>query len=165
MSSFFTIAPDASRITVAERHLLELLAHDGDIRKTVIPTLEESDYRDLATAEIFECLISLESQNSDVNAETLAELLPDEDAADLAHEILSAEPKREEGDADKVLHEAENCVVTLRQLAISNRILEISRDAAAAEVAGDTIAVQELIHEQLDLEKIRRELARHAAAV
>ena len=142
-----------------------LLAHDVGLRKIVIPQIEESDYRDLATADLFEALIALETGQKPLNAETLGELLPDEDAADLAHEILSAEPKRGENDADKILHNAENCVVTLRQLAISNRIIEISRDAAAAEAAGDTIAVQELIHEQLDLEKIRRELSRQAASV
>jgi len=153
------------KITVAERNLLELLAHDVGLRKIVIPQIEESDYRDLATADLFEAFIALETQQKPLNAETLGELLPDEDAADLAHEILSAEPKREDNDADKILHNAENCVVTLRQLAISNRIIEISRDAAAAEAAGDIIAVQELIHEQLDLEKIRRELSRQAASV
>jgi len=153
------------KITVAERNLLELLAHDVGLRKIVIPQIEESDYRDLATADLFEALIALETGQKPLNAETLGELLPNEDAADLAHEILSAEPKREDNDDDKILRDAENCVVTLRQLAISNRIIEISRDAAAAEAAGDMIAVQELIHEQLDLEKIRRELSRQAASV
>ncbi|MBV9241176.1 MAG: DNA primase [Acidobacteria bacterium] len=153
------------KITVAERHLLELLAHDDELRKSVTPQLEESDYRDLATAELFEAFLTLQNAGQPITAETLAELLPDEDAADLAHEILSAEPKREDGDADRILHEAENCVVTLRQLAISNRVLEISREAAAAEAAGDTIAVQELIQEQIDLEKIRRELGRQAVSM
>jgi DNA primase len=153
------------KITVAERHLLELLVQYADLRKVVIPQLEESDYRDLGTAELFETFIALEAADQPISAETLAEALPDEDAADLAHEILTAGLKREDGDADKMLHEAENCVVTLRQLAISNRVLEISRDAAAAEAAGDTIAVGELISEQLDLEKIRRELGRHAASM
>jgi hypothetical protein len=95
----------------------------------------------------------------------LAELLPDEDAAELAHQILVADVKVDNSVPDRLFSEAENCVITLRQLAISTRILEISREAAAAEAAGDTIAVQELNYEQLDLEKIRRELARHASAM
>jgi hypothetical protein len=135
------------------------------LRQLIIPTLEESDYRDLATAELFEALIALESQQKPITAEMLAELLPDEDAAELAHQILVADVKVDSSVPDRLFSEAENCVITLRQLAISTRILEISREAAAAEAAGDTIAVQELNYEQLDLEKIRRELARHASAM
>jgi len=79
--------------------------------------------------------------------------------------VLSADPKRQENDAERVLHEAENCVFALRGMAISNRILEISREAASAQASGDTAAVEELNFEQLELEKIRRQLAQNSVPV
>ena len=59
---------------------------------------------------------------------------------------------------DDVLHEAENCVLTLRDLAIANRITELSREATLAEHSGNTDLFNTLVFEQLKLEKIRREM-------
>ena len=64
---------------------------------------------------------------------------------------------------DEALREAENCVVSLRSMAISHRTLEISREAAIAEQAGDVKLFNQLTYEQLELEKIRRELQHHPA--
>ncbi|HRA41512.1 MAG TPA: hypothetical protein PK108_13290 [Pyrinomonadaceae bacterium] len=61
---------------------------------------------------------------------------------------------------DAVLTEAENCVFTLRNMAIANRIVEISRDAVMAEQSGNSELFSQLTYEQLELEKIRRELQR-----
>jgi hypothetical protein len=45
-------------------------------------------------------------------------------------------------------------------MAIANRIMEISREAVMAESAGDVELFNQLTYEQLELEKIRRELQR-----
>jgi len=50
-------------------------------------------------------------------------------------------------------------------MAISHRTLEISREAAMAEQAGDHDLFNQLTYEQLELEKIRRELQRQLAEV
>jgi len=149
-----------AKITFAERHLLELLVHDGDLRDVIIPTLEHSDYEDLATAELFDAFIAIHEAKQPVVAETLVEHLGgDEETLDLAHKLLSAEPKRAREDAmDEVLIEAENCVFTLRNMAIANRITELSREATLAEHSGNTERFNTLVYEQLKLEKIRREL-------
>ncbi len=69
------------------------------------------------------------------------------------------EPRREPDEAiDSVLHEAENCVFTLRLMAISSRIAEISQEALHAEQSGQEILHNRLTFEQLELEKIKREL-------
>jgi hypothetical protein len=94
--------------------------------------------------------------------ERLLELVGDDEAAeDYVPLLLMSEPKRAEGEAiDQVLHEAENCVFTLRSMAISNRLFSVTQDLMAAEQAGDGIAVRELVAEKLDLGKIELELKR-----
>ena len=61
-----------------------------------------------------------------------------------------------------MLRQAEDCVVSLRTMEISNRTTELSRETALAEQAGDLDLVNKLTFEQLELEKIRRELQRRA---
>ena len=69
------------------------------------------------------------------------------------------EPKREPGEViDTVLQEAERCVITLRLMAISTRIAGISQDALAAEQSGQQEQHSRLTYEQLELEKIKRDL-------
>ncbi|MEP6786801.1 MAG: toprim domain-containing protein, partial [Acidobacteriota bacterium] len=151
-----------AKITVAERHLLELLVFDKDLRDVIVPQLEPSDYEDLSTGELFTAFIATHEAGSDIMPETLLEHIgDDENSVDLAHELLQGKPRREKDDViDKVLHEAENCVFSLRNMAIANRVMEISREAAMAEQAGDAELFNQLTFEQLELEKIRRELQR-----
>jgi len=151
-----------AKITVAERHLLELLVFDKELRDVIVPQLEPSDYENLSAAEIFQAFIATHEAGSDITPETLLEHIgDDETSVDLAHELLQGKPRREKDDAiDKVLHDAENCVFSLRNMAIANRVMEISREASMAEQAGDGELFNQLTFEQLELEKIRRELQR-----
>ncbi len=151
-----------AKITIAERHLLELLVFDRDLRDLILPQIEPSDYENLSTAELFAAFVAINNSNEDIDQQTLLEHIgDDEDAVDLAHVLLSGKPRREIDDAiDAVLHDAENCVFSLRNMAITNRIMEISRDATIAEQSKDTERFNQLTFEQLELEKIRRELQR-----
>ena len=151
-----------AKTTVAERRLLELLVFDRDLRDVIIPQLEPSDYEDLATAELFEAFIAITVEGKDISQETILEHIgDDETSVDLAHLLLKGQPRRDRDEVmDTVLHEAENCVFTLRSMAIANRVLEISRDAAVAEQSRDNELFNQLTYEQLELEKIRRELQR-----
>jgi DNA primase len=149
-----------AKMTVAEQHLLELLVHDLELQDVVLPLLEESDYEALATFSIFRALYILNERRESASLERLLELVGDDEAAeDYVPLLLMSEPKRAEGEAiDQVLHEAENCVFTLRSMAISNRLFSVTQDLMAAEQAGDGIAVRELVAEKLDLGKIELEL-------
>lgn len=151
-----------AKITVAERRLLELLVFDSELRNTVIPSLEPSDYENLATAELFEAFIAIHAEKRNIEPETLMNHLGDDEAMlDLAHRLLTGKRQRAENEPiDNVLNEAENCVFSLRSMAIANRITEISRAAAAAEQSGDRDRASELTFEQIELEKIRRSLQR-----
>lgn len=150
------------KTTIAERHLLELLVADPELRDAILPTLEESDYETLATAPVFHAFLEIHARREEISQENLLEYLGDDEASlDFAHVLTLSKSKRETGDAiDQVLHKAENCVFTLRLMAISNRIMDISREAAIAEQSGNITLANQLAFEQLDLEKIRRDLQR-----
>lgn len=150
------------KITVAERWLLELLVFDGELRDAIIPLLEASDYENLATAELFEAFIAIHAARQQIEPETLMNHIGDDEAMlDLAHDLLKGKPQRGANDPiDNVLNEAENCVFSLRSMAIAHRITEISRAAVAAEQTGDRERAAELTFEQLELEKLRRSLQR-----
>ncbi len=64
---------------------------------------------------------------------------------------MMSEPAREKDDAiDEVLREAEGCLITLRSMAISRRILEISQEMVFAEQNGDVALRDSLVVEQID---------------
>ncbi len=154
-----------AKITLAERRLLELLVHDGDLREIVLPQLEPSDFENLASGELFHAFIEIHNNGGEITPETVMEAIgDDENSLDLAQQILATPPRRAKDEAlDQVLHDAENCVFSLRNMAISNRIVELSREASLAEQTGDAELFNQLTYEQLELEKIRRDLARRVA--
>ncbi len=148
------------KATVAEQHLLEMLVYDRELRDRVFPLLEETDYEMLATSPIFRAMIELDAENIEITADSLMEKVGDDDfAADFIPILLMTEPKRDEGEAlDDVLHDAENCLITLRRMAIGNRIQETARESILAEQSGDIEALTRLTMEQLSLEKMERDL-------
>lgn len=156
------VTRSAQKTTIAERHLLEMLLHDRQLCEIVLPQLEPSDYQDLSTGELFSALVAIIAEGKEVNRDSLLERVGDDESlVDALQVLLLAEPRRNAGDAiDTVLHDAENCVFSLRNMAIANRVIEISREASLAEEAGDAARFNQLTFEQLELEKIRRDLQR-----
>lgn len=148
-----------AKMTVAEQHLLELLIYDKDLREMILPQLEETDYEQLATAEVFRALLALRELGSDVTSENLLELVADDAAAsDFVPVLLMSEPAREIDEViDEVLREAENCVATLRSMAIASRILEISQELVFAEQTGDFELRDALVTEQISLARMKRD--------
>jgi replicative DNA helicase len=145
-------------MTIAEQHLLELLVFDAELRENVLPILEETDYEALATAPVFKALINLHSNGSPVTLENMVENVDDEElTSDFIPLLMVGEPKRAEGEViDEVLHDAENCIFTLRSMAISNRLLEISQELIAAELDQNSEVVVRLVQEHLDLSRMKQ---------
>lgn len=154
------IKRNTKKITVAEQQLLELLIHDAPLRKEILPQIEETDYETLALATIFEALFYIEENDLEATSANLIELSKEDDvAADIIPLLLMSEAPREEDEAiDEVLIEAENCLATLRSMAISRRILEISQELAFAEQIGDDELLNNLVSEQINLARMRRDL-------
>jgi DNA primase len=156
----FVIKRNTTKITVAEQHLLELLIYDEELRDIILPQIEETDYDTLATVEVFRALFALKEIGTPVTGESLLELVSDDAAtSDFVSVLLMSEPAREKDDAiDEVLREAEGCVITLRSMAISRRILEISQEMVFAEQSGDFARRDGLVVEQIDLARLKHSL-------
>jgi DNA primase len=149
-----------AKMTVAESRLLELLIYDRELREIILPQLEETDYETLATANVFRAIMELQKAGAEITLESLLELVEGDDlASDFVPVLMMSEPPREAGDAiDEVLHDAESCVFTLRAMAISNRILEISQELMLAEQSGNAELLGHLVTEQIDLARLKRDL-------
>ena len=149
-----------AKMTVAEHRLLELLIYDRELREIILPQIEETDYEMLATASVFRALYELRKSGAEVSLENLLELVGDDETAqDFVPVLMMSEFLRENGEAiDDVLRDAESCVATLRSMAISNRILDISQELMVAEQSGNAELLSHLVMEQIDLARMRREL-------
>jgi len=154
-----------TKITVAEQMLLELLVYDHELQTLILPTLESSDYESLALAPVFSALIGLHDRNEEPTMDGLLQEVGDDEAAqDFIPLLLMTEAKRAKGeDIETVLHEAENCVVSLRLMAINNHISELLREQAHAEHAGDVNLANQLATESIELAKIKREFQQRLA--
>lgn len=154
-----------ARMTVAEQRLLELLIYDDELREIILPQLEETDYELLATAEVFRALFEIKKNGLEFSSENLLNLVgEDETASDVVPVLLMSEPFREKDEAiDEVLAEAESCVVSLREMAISRRILDISQELILAEQKGDAELLNLLVTEQINLARLKRGLERRNA--
>jgi hypothetical protein len=119
-----------------------------------------TDYEGLATSEIFRALYELDKEKVPVTLENIIPFVADDEAAaDFVPLLMMTEPRREPGEViETVLSEAEKCVITLRLMAISTRIAGISQDALAAERSGEQALHSRLTYEQIELEKIKRDL-------
>lgn len=146
-----------AKVTVAEQQLLELLIHDAELRRMVLPILEESDYESLATSGIFRAMYEIDGRGEEMDLGALLnETIGDDIAEDLIPLLMIGEPKRGEGEVlDNIFHEAENCILSLRSMAIQNRIQEVSQELLSAEQTGNIDLVNALVAEQLDLSKMK----------
>jgi DNA primase len=146
--------------TVAEQRLLELLIHDAELRRMVLPHLEPGDYEALATASLYAALVELEARGETIEFAALSELVGDDPvAADLLPPLLMSEPERAEGEAaDVFIAEAESCLTTLRRMYVERRIKEMAVEISAAERAGDEARRNELVMQNIELMRLRAAL-------
>ncbi len=144
--------------TVAEQQLLELLLADDNLRREILPRLEQSDYEGLPTTSTFRALIELQAEGIEPDLDTLSQRV---EGDDLALELLpmlliggiqSADPEKP---CDSRIA-AEKCLDALRLINIDRRIRELSAEIAAAERVGDEARVVELISEYGGLDRLRK---------
>ncbi len=150
------------RLTVAEQRLLELLLHDAELRQIILPQLEKTDFEALATASIFQALMELQPTGEKPTAENLADLVSEDAVAeDILPILLMSEHGRDQGEAiDEILIVAEKCVIALRLMALSTRILDLSNQSIMAQQEGNDSLINRLSFEQIELEKLKRKLER-----
>jgi len=146
--------------TVAEQRLLELLVHDGELRRQFLPHVSEEEFEDLPTAPVFRALKELDARGETIDFSTLGALTEgDAVAADVVPLVLMHEPERAEGEAtDAFLAEADSCLTTLRLMKIDRRIKDLAAEITRADRAGDDEARDRLIMEDLELKRRRTAL-------
>ncbi|HJR06371.1 MAG TPA: DNA primase [Pyrinomonadaceae bacterium] len=154
------VRAESAPLTVAEQRLLELLVHDGELRRLLLPRIEPDDYEDLPSAGVFGALKELEAAGAEVDFTTLgARTEGDAVAADLVPLLLMSEPARDEGEAtDDVQAEAESCLLTLRLMRVERRLKDLALEINAAERAGDTERRDRLVMENLNWTRRRSAL-------
>jgi DNA primase len=147
-------------VTVAEQRLLELLAHDAEVRAIILPQLEAADYEELPSARVFTALREIEREGLEVDFTTLGERTAgDPVAADLVPVVLMAESSRAEGEAsDDVLAAAESCLAALKLMRVERRLKDLSVEIAEAERAGDEARRDRLVLENLEWSRQRNEI-------
>jgi DNA primase len=161
------VRAETADTTVAERRLLELLVHDADLRRALLPNVTEPDYEDLPTAPIFRALRVLEEAGAPVEFDSLNERAGDDE--ELRKQIALvwwSEPERAEGEAaDAFLAEAESCLATLRLMSLDRRVKDLAARIAEADRAGDHARRDQLIMEDLELKRRRTALLPRATSV
>ena len=142
---------------VAEQQLLALLLANPDLRQEKLPSLQKSDYEELATAPIFNALIELDGENIEPTFEHLAEKTEGDAAAQQLLPMLLMESvvTDMEGGTDLRLT-VEKCLDALHLVNIDRRIRELSSEIAAAERDGDEKKAIELITEKCGLDLRRK---------
>jgi DNA primase len=151
---------EAAPLTVAEQRLLELLAHDAELRREILPRLEEDDYGDLPSGRVYAALKEIEREGVEVDFSALASRTEgDAVAADLVPLVLMGESPRAEGEAaDDTLAEAESCLAALKLMSVERRLRGLAAEINEAERVGDEARRDSLVLESLDLTRRRNAL-------
>lgn len=146
------VRASSAQPTIAEQRLLELLLTDEELRRSILPRIEPTDYEELPTHSIFRALMELEEEGRSVDFGTLSAKTEDDPvASDLVPLLLMSEAQRAEGEAlDDVMTIAESCLNALRLMSVDRRINELSNEIAAAERAGETERRDRLSSEHLE---------------
>ncbi|MEP6920267.1 MAG: DNA primase [bacterium] len=154
--------------TVAERRLLEWLLSEEKLRHSILPSLTDDDYEDLATAPIFRALLQLEKENLQPDYSNLSVKLSEDPAAEdllpLLPLLLMIEPSSaDEGTTDG--HTAASCLAGLRLDSVDRKITETSQQMAEAERLGDVEKLNSLVFRQIELTRRRGTMLPQAEAV
>jgi replicative DNA helicase len=143
----------ASRPTVAEEKLLDILLANEEMRRIVLPRLEVTDYEDLATTPIFRALVKLDGEGCEINFDSMSqETAGDTVAAELLPRLIMNETTES---FDESMTTADSCLDALRLMKIDRRIDELRSEVAEAERAGEAERRDRLALELLQLAKQR----------
>ena len=143
----------ATKPTVAEERLVELLLANGELRKIILPRLEASDYEGLATAPIFRALSKLDKEETEISFDSLSSAIEDDARASelLARLMITGEVES----FDDALAQADSCLNALRLMKLDRHIDELSSEIAEAERAGEAERRDRLSIQLLELSRQR----------
>ena len=156
-----TVAKQA-KVTAAEQRLLGLLLADANLRHEVLSMLQKEDYEDLATAPLFEALLALDLEGTEIDFDALVRRTEgDEFAASVVPMVLMNSSLHGSNEH----YVAEECVTTFRLMRVEQRIDELRRELAMAEREEDMEKVSRLAAEQIQLAAERQMMLQREASV
>jgi DNA primase len=141
------------KVTAAEQRLLGLLLADANLRHQVLPMLKKEDYVDLATAPLFEALLELDREGTEIDFDALLRKTEgDEFAASVVPMVMMNSSLHGSNEH----YVAEECVSTFRRLKIEHRIEELKLELVVAERQDDTEKLAKLVAERIELDAQRQ---------
>jgi DNA primase len=160
-------APSVARLTqqrqatAAEQRLLGLLFADENLRRKVLPMLREEDYEDLPTATLFEALIELDREGSQIDFDTVSAKIDGDDFIQAMIPMVLLNSSLHGSNENYV---PEECVSTFRLMKIEHRIEELRAELIAAERNEDIDKVSQLVAEQIELSAQRQTMLQRREA-
>ena len=147
-SSAVHVVAKERKVTAAEQRLLGLLLADANLRHQVLSMLKKEDYEDLATAPLFEALLALDGEGTEIDFDALMRKTEGDEFAASVVPMVMMNSSLHGSNENYVPAE---CVTTFRLMRIEQRIEELRRELAIAEREEDSERVSRLAAEQIQL--------------
>jgi hypothetical protein len=141
------------KVTAAEQRLLGLLLADANLRHQVLPMLKKEDYVDLATAPLFEALLELDREGTEIDFDAL---LRKTEGDEFAVSVVPMVMMNSSLHGSNEHYVAEECVSTFRRLKIEHRIEELKLELVVAERQDDSEKLAQLVAERIELDAQRQ---------
>jgi DNA primase len=152
-SSTAHVVAKEAKVTAAEQRLLGLLLADANLRHQVLPMLKKEDYQDLATAALFEALLALDLEGTEVDFEALTRKTEGDEFASRVVPMVLMNSSLHGSNEHYV---PEKCVSAFRLMKTEHRIEELRRELTIAEREKDEERVSRLSVEQMQLAAERK---------
>ncbi|HEY0728974.1 MAG TPA: DNA primase [Pyrinomonadaceae bacterium] len=161
-SSAVQVAAKQKKVSAAEQRLLGLMLADANLRHQVLPMLKKGDYEDLATAPLFEALLALDREGTEIDFDALiSKTEGDEFAASVVPMVMMNSSLHGSNEH----YVAEECVSTFRRMKIEHRIEELKLELLAAERENDQEKMVRLVTERIELDTQRQLMLQPAREV
>jgi hypothetical protein len=119
----------------------------------VLPMLKKEDYEDLATAQVFQALLALDHEGTEIDFDALIMKTEDDDFAATVVPMVMMNSSLHGSNEHYV---AEECVSTFRRMKIEHRIEELKLELVVAERQDDTEKLEKLVAERIELDAQRQ---------
>ncbi|HSD47472.1 MAG TPA: DnaB-like helicase N-terminal domain-containing protein, partial [Pyrinomonadaceae bacterium] len=141
------------KVTAAEHRLLGLMLADANLRHQVLSMLKKEDYEDLATAPLFEALLTLDREGTEIDFDALTRKTEgDEFAASVVPMVMMNSSLHGSNEH----YVADECVSTFRRMKIEHRIEELKLELVVAERQDDSEKLAKLVAERIELDAQRQ---------
>jgi hypothetical protein len=126
---------------------------DANLRREILAMLKQEDYEDLATAPLFQALMALDKEETDVDFDALVSKT---EGDELAASVVPMVMMNSSLHGSNEHYVAAECVSTFRRMKIEHRIEELKRELVIAEREDDSEKLVKLVAERIELDTRRQ---------